>query len=319
MLILNTEDIYKSIEPIEIIEAVERAFIIQKSQDFKMPDRMHIGKDGNTHLVMPCLAENLFSTKLVSVNPKNKNKGLPIISGVVQLADHNNGKVLAIFNGGTVTALRTGAVGAVAVKYLTNSNVNNIGLIGTGVQGLHLLLMINAIRDLNQITIFNHKTSQSNWFKEELIKKIPGTKINFTDSKKDLLNSSQIILTATTSPTPVLPEDTELLKGKTYICVGSFKPIMGELPRSIYSILDKIYVDVEYATRESGDVAYPLEKGILNHDQIIPINELVTGMQSPSGHTKVFKSVGMALFDLTTAEKIYTSALNKGIGTEFVL
>ena len=139
MLVLNSENIYDSIEPLGIIEAIEKAFLIQKNGNYLMPDRLHLTINNNTQLVMPCIAENIACTKIVSINPNNQLKKLPIINGTVQLVEHNTGRTLSLLNGSTLTAIRTGGVGAVAAKYLTPSDTNHIGLVGTGVQGLHVL------------------------------------------------------------------------------------------------------------------------------------------------------------------------------------
>jgi ornithine cyclodeaminase len=316
MLALNSENIYESVEPAGIIGSVEKAYKIQRKGNYVMPDRLHLTKNGETQLVMPCIAEDIACTKIVSINPDNPSKKLPIITGTVQLVNHKTGKLLCFLNGSSVTALRTGAVGAVAAKYLTNHDAKNIGLVGTGVQGLHVLWMLSYVRKIKQFNIYNYDTKQTDLFCNKLADKVPNVKIQINDSKVDLLNESEIIVTATNSPIPVLPDDVSILKNKVYICIGSYKPVIGELPRSIYSLVNRIYVDVEHAKRESGDVSYPLEKGILKDEDIILLNRFVSSKLSENTSTTIFKSVGMALFDLTTANYIYRSALKKNIGLE---
>jgi ornithine cyclodeaminase/alanine dehydrogenase-like protein (mu-crystallin family) len=315
MLVLNSKDIYSSLEPAGIIEAIEKAFLIQKKGNYLMPDRLHLAKNKNTQLVMPCIAEDMACTKIVSINPDNQSKKLPIINGSVQLVEHNTGKILCLLKGSTLTALRTGGIGAVAAKYLTQKNASHIGLVGTGVQGLHVLWMISHVRHSKQFNIFNYDAIQTELFCVQLAEKVPYAKIHITDSKRDLLDISEVIVTATNSPSPVLPEDIALLKNKVYICIGSFSPVMGELPRSIYSLVNKMYIDVEYAKYESGDVSYPLEQGILKDEDVILFNEVIFGKIPDNNSTKIFKSVGMALFDLTTSLYTYQSALEKNTGT----
>jgi len=315
MLVLSSKDIYDSIEPAKVIEAIEKAFIIQKEGNFLMPDRLHLTRNFSTQLVMPCIAEDIACTKIISINPNNQSKGIPIINGAVQLVDHNTGRLLCLLNGSTLTALRTGGIGAVAAKYLTNSNAANIGLIGTGVQGMHVLWMLSHVRQVQQFNIFNYDPKQTELFCSKLGEKVPHVKIHITESKKDLLSKSEVIITATNSPTPVLPDDISILKNKVFICIGSFRPVMCELPRSIYSLVKNIYIDVEYAKNESGDVAYPLESGILKDEDIILLNEIISRTVKRNDGTIIFKSVGMALFDLTSSNIIYQSALAKNIGT----
>ena len=222
-------------------------------------------------------------------------------------------------NGSTLTAIRTGAVAAVAAKYLAAENCRTVGLVGTGFQGLHALWLISGVMKIDQFYVFNYHTEQSNKFKSDLEDKVPGVKIEIVDSKERLLKKCQTIITATTSPTPVLPEKPELLKGKIYICLGSFKPVTGELPRTIYPLVNKIYVDVDYARNESGDVSWPLKKNLLIDEDIIQLSEVINGEHEIQDETRIFKSVGMALFDLTVSKAIYKAAIENEIGTNVLL
>lgn len=319
MLILNSSDIYKACNTPDIIRAIEEAYILQSNKQYVMPDRLHLKIQDDIQLVMPSATEDIFCTKLVTVNQNNTIQNLPIINGSVQLVKRSNGQILSMMNGGILTAIRTGAVGAVAVKYLADKDCRKVGLIGAGVQGLHTLWLISSVQQVDQYYLFNYRSEQSKKFISDLEDKIPGVKIKLINNKEELLKKCQIIVTATTSPTPVLPENPELLKGKLYICMGSFKPVMGELPRAIYPLVKNIYVDVDYASKESGDVAWPLKNKLLKYEDIIQLSKIITIEQKISEETRIFKSVGMSLFDLTVSRAIYNTAIRKGIGAEVLL
>jgi ornithine cyclodeaminase len=319
MLILNSNDIYKVCHPPDIIRAIEEAYILQSNKQYEMPDRLHLKIRDDIQLVMPSAAQEIFCTKLVTVNPKNAFHNLPIINGTVQLVRQSDGKLLSLMNGSALTAIRTGAVGAVAAKYLADENLRTVGLIGAGVQGLHALWFISGARQVDQFYLFNYRTEQSEKFKSDLEDKVPGAKIKFIDNKEELLKKCQVIVTATTSATPVLPENPGLLEGKLYICLGSFKPVTGELPRTIYPLVKNIYVDVDYAKKESGDVSWPLQNKFIKDEDIIQISEVIAGKQKILDETRIFKSVGMALFDLTVSRAIYQTAIEKNIGINVLL
>jgi ornithine cyclodeaminase len=101
--------------------------------------------------------------------------------------------------------------------------------------------------------------------------------------------------------------------------MGSFKPVMGELPRTIYPLVKNIYVDVDYARKESGDVSWPLNKKLLKNEDIVQMSEVILGEHKPKNGTRIFKSVGMALFDLTVSNAIYQTALDNKIGINISL
>ncbi len=227
MLVLNSNDIYNAFQPPDIIKAIEEAYILQSSRQYLMPDRLHLKVQDGIQLVMPSAAQEIFCTKVVTVNQKNASRNLPIINGSVQLVKQNDGQLLSIMNGSA--------------------------------------------------------------------------------------------LTATTSPTPGLPEKPALLAGKLYICLGSFKPVTGELPRTIYPLVNNIYGDVEYAKNENGDVSWPLQKKLLDDEDNIQLSQVIIGKHNVRDKTRIFKSVGMALFDLTVSQAIYKAAVQKDICTNVLL
>ena len=160
MLVLNSGDIYKACYPPDIIKAIEEAYHYQNNKQYVMPDRLHLKVQDDIQLVMPSAAEEIFCTKLVTVNPKNPSRNLPIINGSVQLVKQNDGELLSLMNGSTLTAIRTGAVAAVAAKYLAAENGRTVGLVGTGFQGLHALWLISGVMQIDQFYIYNYQTEQ---------------------------------------------------------------------------------------------------------------------------------------------------------------
>lgn len=317
MLILNSNHIKESVSPLEILEAVEQAMLLQESGDFNMPDRLHLEKNNNVLLLMPALAGNYFSTKLVSVFPDNKKLKQPVIYGTVILNDGNTGKPLAMLDGTTVTALRTGAVGALGIAYTTPKNVESIGLFGAGYQGFHQLMFACIVRNIKQVFIYDPYNKDIELFKNQLTDLLPH--INFVIEKKaeKTISKSEAIITATTSQTPVLPNNKEFLEGKHFIGLGSFKPDMREFPDELFQLLKEVIIDTDHAKHESGDIRIPLSSGKLSDTQIVRLGQVINNeINIDENSTTFFKSVGMALFDLLTAETIYEKALEKGIGTE---
>ena len=92
---------------------------------------------------------------------------------------------------------------------------------------------------------------------------------------------------------------------------------MREIPEEMFHLLDRVYVDSRQAREESGDLIYALEKGLIKEGEIFTLGKLINQTIQPSRQaTRFFKSVGMALFDLLVAEKIYYLAKNQGTGVE---
>ena len=134
MIILTGNDLNKLSDYNELISAIEKAVMIYEENNYTMPLRSHINHRDNTVLLMPCFTDTVFSNKLVSIFPGNKAIGKSVLNGSVILNSAETGEPLALLDGGTLTALRTGAVGGMGVKYITSESVKTLGLAGAGVQ-----------------------------------------------------------------------------------------------------------------------------------------------------------------------------------------
>jgi len=319
MLIISRKDIEEAVSSEELIKAIEKAYSIQNDPSTIIPDRMHINHNENTLLLMPGFTHGTMATKLVSVFPGNKQKNKPAIYGVVVLNDAETGEPVAIINGTKLTAMRTGAVGAAAAKYLAGTDTETLGVIGTGVQAFHQALMISETNHLKKLIVGARTTEKAKTFISALRENIPEVTIETTTDFNSLVKDSDVIVTATSSSEPVFDVDAKDLIDKTIIAIGSYKPDMQELPLSVFEAANNIFVDTIHAKTESGDIKIPLEKGLIKDEDIIPFSELLKKPELKNNGLNVFKSVGMALFDLTCAELIYRKAKEKGLGTEIEL
>lgn len=292
--------------PMALIQTgVETAYRTANEKSFNMPDRMHIHDDENVLLLMPCFSEKYFATKLVSVFPQAVEHGLPMVNGVLVLNSNSTGEPLAIMDGAAVTAHRTGAVGGVAVKYLAPENISRAGVIGAGVQGYFQSKYLIFNRKI--ATLFIHDKSAQK--AEQLVQKLKTehNDIEFivAQTAEEVVINSQVVVTATTSNTPLFRENLPTTDSKLFIGIGSYTPQMKEFPDDIISNAQKVYVDTLFAIKESGDISIPIASKIVEKDKIEEFSILVE--KSPASHSGyvLFKSVGMALFDLSVASLIY--------------
>lgn len=316
MRYLNHKDILASITYDDIISSVEDALLHYKNGDFDMPERFHYSSDDKTLLYMPCFSKGILGTKILTIFPENNGKGLPSIDGIMLLNDYETGAPLGMLDGKILTALRTGAVGAMGSKYLAPSNTTQLGLIGAGAQGIYQVIYACHCLPITDVYISSRNSNKLSAYIQELKVELPHINFHAQDDAESVVRESQVIITATSSMTPVLPEEPSLYKSKTFIAIGSYQPTMRELPDALISVVDAVYVDIDYAKEESGDLKIPIESGILDEKNIYPIADLIHGKLSkrPDESTLLYKSVGMALFDIVVASKIMTCAETKSIG-----
>jgi ornithine cyclodeaminase/alanine dehydrogenase-like protein (mu-crystallin family) len=316
MLVLSHADLVNLLSLHQIIDAVEEAMIAYEKGQASVLKRMHMDHGANTFLCMPSLEQNYFGTKLVSVVPENKNRDLPVTNGAMLLNETSTGLPLALLNASKLTALRTGALGAIGIKYLTPSNESSFGLIGCGVQGLHQAIFTCAVRKISKMYFLDRSKEKSETLLSLMKLHHPDVEVEACHTTDELLRKTNIIIAATTSAVPVLPNDPTLLKGKHFISIGSYKPFMQELPDSVYQLAGELAIDSEFARQEVGDIINPKEKGLLKEEDIFTIGKIINGDRSVDVNgTTVYKSAGMALFDLFVAKRMYEQAMKDKKGT----
>ena len=313
MLFINKKNIGK-IDQKVIQDAVKKAYELVLKNDYHMPDRIHVENEQNTLLLMPCFSNDFFATKLVSVFPDAIKFNQPAVNGVLALSDNRTGQPLAIMDGAALTAVRTGAVGGLGVALLTPGNLETAGILGAGVQGLSQARYLLYNRKIRNLWIGDLQLAAADKMVHALKKQFPQVTYVTTENCDKLVKASQLIIAATTSRQPLFADDPSLVKGKTFISIGSFKPDMKEFPDAVITTADHVYVDTLFAAKESGDICIPLEKRIVAPEKIHAFSSLLEKPISLENKTIFFKSVGMGLFDLTVASAVYKLAMENKMG-----
>ena len=291
--------------------------IAYEKKEVIAPLRMHVDKGRDTLLSMPAWGDRYFCTKLVSAFPGNRAFDLPVTMGAVLVSDGVTGEPLALMNAAKLTALRTGALGALAVKFLTPATTSSIGLIGCGVQGTHLAALASSVRKLSTIYYLHRSEHGSELLSSSMHTWFPEVSVLPCHSAEELLSKTNVVVAATPSIEPVLPNDESLLHGKLYISIGSYKPSMQEFPDAVYRLAGKLFMDSEFARVEAGDCINPVKKNILKETDLLTLGKVLIGEQKVNVQdTLVYKSTGMAVYDLFVAQAIYEQAKQSNVGAQ---
>lgn len=319
MILLGEQEIQEAVSAEEMLDQIEGVIRFYETKDFIMPDRMQLGYGDDTLLLMPCFTKEAVGTKLITVFPGNAAKNLPVVDAVMIINDAQTGAPLALLNGRVLTALRTGAVGGVGVRHLSPQEPHALGLVGTGVQGFQQARFASTAGEITRINVFDIQSKKLPSFVSALSEALPGIDIRQAASIEDLLASSQTIITATTSKQPVLPDREDLIRGKHFIGIGSYTPDMREFPEALFRLLDRLFIDTDHAIDESGDLVVPLQNGWIRRNQVQTLGGFLEEGGDKAGireQTTLFKSVGMALFDLGASQLIYQKAIEKNLGRQ---
>ena len=315
MLYLNNDDIGALVDFKEMTETIWRAMEIYHRGDFLQPDRIHADlSEEETYLYMPAFTDEVKGTKMLTLSLENPKRGKPVIQGVMLLNDPLTGEVKCILDGASVTGYRTGAVGATGLMHTSPEDCSTLGIVGTGVQAFYQGLYASAVRPINHIRVFDLDGEKAAAFARKLGDELPEVTVEAAKSAAELVGNSGAVITATPSSSPVIPDDGGLLKGRHFVGIGSYKPHMREYPDSLFRLVNTVYVDVSFALEESGDLITPIREGLLEEKNVKTLYGAVKGGTVDKSGTTFFKTVGMALFDILVADRLYKKALEVGAG-----
>jgi ornithine cyclodeaminase len=291
---------------------METALQISITGSYVMPKRMHLDYGDDTFLIMPCITDEYWATKMVSFCPGNSEKKRPSIYGTVVLNDTKTGEPLAILDGGMLTAMRTAAVTAVGIKHLSPLNSHSLGIIGTGIQGIYQALFACSVCKIDEVWAFDKNSYNIKQFALDFNLRYPDVRLHISNDADNVALNSQVIITATNSQNPVFKNSKELFTGKTFVGIGSYKPGYREFPEQLFRQIDQVFVDTMDGKSESGDLITPVRSNWIDDANILPIGSLIAGDILPSDNpTRLFKTVGSAIFDLFAAKMVYEKHIDK--------
>jgi len=323
--ILSQTDVKQAVTMKEAVSAVREAFVQLSAQEAVVPIRSQIpvGKDKGISLFMPAYLDKSHSlgAKIVSVFPGNPELNLPTISAVVVILDADTGRPQAILDGTFLTALRTGAASGVGTDLLAKQDASTAAVFGAGTQGRTQLEAVCTVRSIAKIWIYDPDLSAADRCVQELKEKgFPFPQdISTAASPEQAADQADIICTATTSFLPVF-SDASIKPGVHINGVGSYMPEMQEIPAETV-VRAKVFVDsVSASWEEAGDLIIPLQKGLIEKTHIRgELGEVALG--KIAGRDSVeditfFKSVGIAVQDVSVAQIILQAAEKLGLGQD---
>jgi len=323
--LLTRTDIKGFLTMATCMDAVESAFRDLASGEAVMPQRTPIAlpdKHG-VALFMPAHIRSLgaIGAKVVTVYPDNVSKfGMPVIFGTIILLDENSGFPIAVLEGGFLTAMRTGAVSGVATKYMARKDATVATVFGTGVQAFTQVLAVHEARPLERLFAYSiDPPDRKTAFADSVSEKI-GIPVETVDDPADAVRLSDIVVLATSAKDPIV--DGRWFEPGTHINgIGSHAPKMRELD-TLTVQKSRIICDlVDACKAEAGDFIIPADLGEWSWDKVAgSLGDVILGKVKGRTNDKeitLFKSVGLAIQDMSVAKAVYDEAVKAGIGTEF--
>ncbi|MBS8259769.1 ornithine cyclodeaminase family protein [Roseibium polysiphoniae] len=309
MLLLSQEETLKALPSLALVDALDAMF----KSGCEMPVRHHHdmavpGEPDATILLMPAWVPGAFAgVKIVNVMPGNSGRGLPAISAEYLLSDARTGEMLAMINGGELTARRTAAASALAARYLARKDASHLVVAGTGRVALNLVGAHMAVRPITRVTFWGRSLDKAQALAVEAAA-LYGITVEGTSDLEQAVRTADIVSAATLSNVPLILG--EWLQPGTHVdLVGAFKPSMRESDDEAVRRAS-VFVDTrEGCTKEGGDISQPLASGVLTPSDIkADLYDLAQGLHKgrvDDEEITLFKSVGAALEDLAGAILAY--------------
>lgn len=314
-LYLSREDVFKvGISMPDAIAVAEAVFREHGRRQFENPPKpsVHPQPDAFIH-AMPGYLPGMHAAglKWVSGFSSNYKQGLPNIIGLMILNDTQTGKPLAVMDCSWITQTRTGAVSAVAARYLARQDSQIIGIVGAGVQGrANALALKEVLPQIRQLKVFDTNEDNLDRFVSGMRKMLPFD-VEKTDSAKSAIEEADVIVTATGKLAKPIFKRSWVRPGALILPVHT-----RGWEKTTPARVDKFVVDhwdqFKQAQEKEGGY-YESLPGLYAE-----LGEIVAG-HKPGRENEIEcimdHNYGMAIQDVALAREIFQRAAEKGLGT----
>lgn len=265
-------------------------------------------------LVSPAVWERrgVGSVKITTLTPENPGRGLPLIHGIVALTDLETGRITALLDGAELTAVRTGAVAALATRFCTAAAADDLAVIGAGVQARALIRAVAAVRPIKTLRVFSRTRAGAEKLADEVRATTP-IRVTVCDSAKTAVADAPIICTATSTSdsTPVVAADW-VARGAHLNVVGGTHPDAIEVDPALLGDAVTMVEEPAAALDGAGEVRAALAAGLLVAEDLRELGRLIGGQVEFGGRNSVLRTVGMAIEDTAAAVALHDAVAQRG-------
>ena len=321
ILVLTAAEVRQAIRmkiAINVMKTAFRDFSMDNSQA-PLRSKISADKSNGTVLLMPAITDKDLAIKIVSVFDNNQHLSLPLIHAMIIVLDVSTGKPLALLEGGSITAIRSGAASGAATDVLARNDAKSVAIIGSGVQAQTQIEAVCTVRTIEKVWVYSPNTEHAEIFASKMSGREPiPDDLCVVRSPMEAIQDADIICTATTSNTPVF-DGNYIKKGAHINAIGSFTPKMQEVdPVTISKSL--VVVDSRQSVlEEAGDLIIPIEANIVQKDHIhAELGEIISNKllgRTDKDQITYFKSCGVAVQDVAAAQLAVQEAKRLGLGT----
>lgn len=299
-----------------VVEALAEAFADLSAGRTSSPSRTVVQHGPRRELLAATAVwerRGVGSVKITTLTPDNPDRGLPLIHGTVVLTDLETGRITALLEGAELTAVRTGAVAALATRLCAPEDAGDLAVIGAGVQARALVRAVSAVRPVRSVRVFSRTRARTEefarWVRET---SGPAVEVTVCGTAKDAVVGAEIVCTTTSTSDPVP------LVAAEWVAPGAHVNVIGGTDEYAIEVAPELLAEAlvvveerAAAVEEAAEVRAALAAGLIGEHQLVELGALVDGSAAKGregvaeGRISVFRGVGMAIEDTAAAAALY--------------
>jgi ornithine cyclodeaminase/alanine dehydrogenase-like protein (mu-crystallin family) len=300
MLLLSRRDVEQCLDPAALLDAVSEGLQALSAGAVEAPPRAAVQVPAGALLTMAgARAGGPVVVKLVGVFPGNAELDLETHQATICLFDATTGRCLAVMDGEHITALRTAAAAALAVRALARPDARTLAIVGSGVQARAHLRMLPLVRDFTEVRI---------------VARDPQAAERLGGTPADAPGDADVVCLVTSAPDPVLRA--AAVAPGTHVSSVGFAPPRGELDPEL-ARTGRLFVETRGAF--AAPPAGAGELAGLDPSAATELGDILAGRapgRRSDAEITVYKAMGHVAEDAAAAELAYRAALESGLGTE---
>lgn len=323
--LLSRNDVAQVLNMQDTVEILGKAFADLANENANMPQRTPITTPdyGGLALFMPAYLKGMgaLGAKVVTVYKENPEKyDMATVLGTIILLDEKTGAPIAIMDGGYLTSMRTGGVAGLATKFLAREDSKIHTLFGTGGMALTHAWAVDSVREIEKLILYSVDALEKREKFRDVLSEIIDCEIVILNEPAQAVAEADIVTLITSAKEPIVNGD--WFKPGTHINgIGSHAPAMRELDTKTVQISKVVCDLIDACAAEAGDFIIPIEAGEWSWDHAHgSLGDVIAGKipgRENEDEITLFKSVGLAIQDISTAYHVYNKAVEMNVGTDF--
>ena len=308
MELLSPDQIKELVRGMDLLPEIEAGFrAYSEGKAIVPPVGEMLLEKGEVHIKYGCIkGDPYYVIKVASGFYGNTALGLPSGNGMMLLFSQQTGSTECILlDEGYLTNVRTAVAGAIAARYLAPGSVEQIGILGAGVQARMQLSWLKGVLPCRKALVWSPEKEEWDPYQADMAAE--SFAVESTGDVARITDQCRLIVTTTPSKSPLL-NAAQLKRGTHITAVGSDTPEKQELDPAILRDADLVVADSIAQCMERGEIFRAMQAGMLKKEKVKELGRVISGEErgrSSGEQITVADLTGVAVQDINIAAAVY--------------